>query len=140
MHIQSKILLVEDNLADVELTKIAFKNQKINTEIVHCEDGKVALDFLKENSTDGLGYVLLDLNMPRLNGLELLKICKQDPMLRRLPVIVFTTSANHDDVQQCYESGANAYVLKPVDLEDFDRTIKAINSFWGDINIQGHLM
>jgi len=138
MRIQSKILLVEDNLADVELTKIAFKNQKIVTEIVHCEDGKVALDFLKENSAEGLGYVLLDLNMPRLNGLDLLKICKQDPSLRRLPVIVFTTSANDDDIQQCYEFGANAYVLKPVDLADFDKTIEAINSFWGDINVQGH--
>lgn len=138
MRVQSKILLVEDNLADVELTKIAFKNQKIGTEIIHCEDGKVALDFLKENSAEGLGYVLLDLNMPRLNGLDLLKICKQDPLLRRLPVIVFTTSANDDDIQRCYEFGANAYVLKPVDLEDFDRTIEAINSFWGEINVQGH--
>lgn len=138
MRVQSKILLVEDNLADVELTKIAFKNQKIGTEIVHCEDGKVALDFLKEHSAEGLGYVLLDLNMPRLNGLDLLKICKQDPLLRRLPVIVFTTSGNDEDVQQCYEFGANAYVLKPVDLADFDKTIQAINSFWGEINVQGH--
>lgn len=140
MHTHSKILLVEDNLADVELTKIAFKNQNISSEIVHCEDGKVALDFLTENSTDGFDYVLLDLNMPRMNGLDLLKICKQDPLLRRLPVIVFTTSANHDDVQKCYEFGANAYVLKPVDLSDFDRTIEAINSFWGEINVQGNFV
>lgn len=133
-------MLVEDNLADVELTKIAFKNQNINSEIVHCEDGKVALDFLNEHSTDGFDYVLLDLNMPRMNGLDLLKICKQDPLLRRLPVIVFTTSANQDDVQQCYEFGANAYVLKPVDLSDFDRTIEAINSFWGEINVQGNFI
>jgi len=138
MHTTSKILLVEDNLADVELTKIAFENQNIRSEIVHCEDGRVALDFLRDNSVEGFSYILLDLNMPRLNGLDLLKICKQDPVLRRLPVIVFTTSASHLDVQQCYENGANAYVLKPVDLEDFDRTIDAINSFWGTINVRGH--
>lgn len=138
MHTQGKILLVEDNLADVELTKIAFKSQNISTEIIHCEDGKVALDFLTENAATNFDYVLLDLNMPRLNGLDLLKICKQDPMLRRLPVIVFTTSSNYDDIQQCYEFGANAYVLKPVDLSDFDRAIEAINSFWGGINVQGN--
>ena len=138
MRTTSKILLVEDNLADVELTKIAFENQNIRSEIVHCADGKAALDFLRDNSIDGFNYVLLDLNMPRLNGLDLLKICKKDPVLKRLPVIVFTTSASDIDVQQCYESGANAYVLKPVDLEDFDRTIDAINNFWGTINVKGH--
>lgn len=138
MHTNSKILLVEDNLADVELTRIAFQSQKINSEIIHCEDGKEALDFLRKNSIDGFGYILLDLNMPRLNGLELLKICKQDSTLRRLPIIVFTTSANQEDVQQCYENGANAYVLKPVDLEDFDRTIVAIDSFWGSVNVKGN--
>lgn len=138
MHTTSKILLVEDNLADVELTKIAFESQQIQSEIVHCADGKIALDFLRDNSIEGFSYVLLDLNMPRLNGLDLLKICKQDPILKRLPVIVFTTSASNTDVQQCYEHGANAYVLKPVDLEDFDRTISAINSFWETINVKGH--
>lgn len=138
MQIQSKILLIEDNLADVELTKIAFKNQQINNEIVHCEDGEIALELLKKNSTDSFGYVLLDLNMPKLNGLDLLKICKEDAALRRLPIIIFTTSANNEDIQKCYEFGANAYVLKPVDLKDFDKTIKAINSFWGGINVQGN--
>lgn len=138
MRTTSKILLVEDNLADVELTKIAFENQNIRSEIVHCADGKVALDFLRDHSIDGFSYVLLDLNMPRLNGLDLLKICKQDPVLKKLPVIVFTTSASHTDVQQCYEHGANAYVLKPVDLEEFDRTISAINSFWNIVNVRGH--
>ena len=138
MYTQSKILLVEDNLADVELTKIAFKNQKIGTQIVHCEDGKVALDFLRQNSLDGFKYILLDLNMPRLNGLDLLKICKQDDLLRQLPIIIFTTSANNDEIQKCYEFGANAYVLKPVDLLDFDTTIEAINNFWGEINVQGN--
>ncbi|MFT4971453.1 MAG: CheY-like chemotaxis protein [Saprospiraceae bacterium] len=140
MQTHSKILLVEDNLADVELTKIAFRNQNISTEIIHCEDGKVALDFLTKNSTDGFDYLLLDLNMPRLNGLDLLKICKQDPLMRKLPVIVFTTSANQDDIQKCYEFGANAYVLKPVDLSDFDRTIQAINSFWGEVNVRANFV
>ena len=131
-------MLVEDNLADVELTKIAFKSQKINTEIVHCEDGEAALNFVRQNLTDRFEYVLLDLNMPRLNGLDLLKIFKQDPILRRLPVIIFTTSSNNEDIQQCYASGANAYVLKPVDLADFDRTISCINNFWSSVNIQGN--
>ena len=140
MQQKSKILLVEDNLADVELTKIAFQSQQINSQIVHCEDGEKALHYLKDNSIEEFSYMLLDLNMPRLNGIDLLKICKQDPVMRRLPVIVFTTSANNNDIQRCYELGANAYVLKPVDYEKFDSAIRAINGFWGEINVQGNFV
>ena len=138
MQKPKKILLVEDNYADAELTRIAFRNQAITNEIIHCKDGKEALSYMRDNAIDNIKYALFDLNMPKLNGLELLKICKRDPLFQRLPIIVFTTSANHTDVEECYQNGANAYVLKPVDLEDFDQAILAIHNFWGEVNIPGN--
>ena len=135
MNEKNTVLLVEDNIADVKLTKLSYESQDISVEILHCADGKIALDTLQSLSIDNLGYVLLDLNMPRLNGLELLKICKEDATLRKLPIIIFTTSANRKDIQKCYELGANAYVQKPVDLTEFDQAVRAIDGFWGEINV-----
>jgi len=132
-----KVILVEDNPADVELTKLAFKNLSIETDLVHCSNGKELLSLLgKEHHLDEICYILLDLNMPVLNGIEVLKIFHKDKELRKLPVIVFTSSMQETDIQTCYALGANAYVLKPMSLSEFDATIKSISEFWGDVNVR----
>lgn len=135
-----KVILVEDNPADVELTKLAFRNLSIETDLVHCSNGKELLSLLrKEHHLDEICYILLDLNMPVLNGIEVLKIFQKDTELRKLPVIVFTSSMQEADIQTCYALGANAYVLKPMSLSEFDATIKSISDFWGDVNVRASI-
>jgi two-component system, response regulator len=131
-----KIILVEDNLAEADLTKIVYKDLSISTEIVHCLNGEEFLKFLEVSSQDEICYVLLDLNMPRLNGYEVLKQLSADDKWKNLIVIIFSSSSNELDVSKCYELGAKAYVAKPLDLHELDRTILSIHGFWGDTNIK----
>ncbi len=129
-----KILFIEDNPGDVRLTLEALKEAKINNQIIIARDGEEALAYLY-NRGKNAGYpkpdiVLLDLNLPRLDGREVLKIVKSDPTLRRIPVIVFTTSSAEEDILRAYELNANAYVTKPVDINDFFNVIRATKDFW----------
>ena len=130
-----KVILVEDNPADVELTKLAFRNQAFPPEITHFTDGKAFLDFLRKTPLSHICYILLDLNMPKISGIEVLKALSTHPVWHKLPVIVFTSSSNPKEVNACYEQGANAYVLKPFDFQEYDKTIKAIHEFWCGVNI-----
>lgn len=135
MRTANKVILVEDNLADVELTKLAFEKLEMPLEVIHVFDGYQLIDLLKEENLEDVALILLDLNMPKLSGLEILKIMDKDEDLCKLPVIVFSTSSNESDVYECYEYGANAYVSKPIDINEFHKTIQAIADFWGDINV-----
>lgn len=135
MRTAKKIILVEDNMADVELTKLAFQKLDMPLEVVHVFDGYQLIDLLKELNLEEIALILLDLNMPRLGGLEILKIMNKNPELCKLPVIIFSTSSNDEDVYACYENGANAYVSKPIDINEYHKTIRAIAHFWGDINV-----
>ncbi len=138
MNTAKKILLAEDNIADVELTKIAFRELNLPLEVVHVSDGQQLLDHLNNLAThqlDDIALILLDLNMPRMGGIDVLKVLYKDDELRRLPVVVFTSSSHDSDIQACYEYGANAYVCKPLDIQDFNQTIQAIANFWGEINV-----
>lgn len=135
MRTAKKIILAEDNIADVELTKIAFRELELPLEVVHVFDGQQLIDRLRSEPLDEVALVLLDLNMPRMGGLDVLKVMYQDEELRRLPVVVFTSSSHQTDIYSCYEYGANAYVSKPIDINDFHKTIAAIASFWGEINV-----
>lgn len=130
-----KIILAEDNIADVELTKIAFKELDLNLDVSHVFDGQQLMDLLKSNPLNEVALVLLDLNMPKMGGLDVLKQMYEDEELRKLPVVVFTSSAHESDVHSCYEYGANAYVNKPIDINDFHKTIAAIANFWAEINV-----
>ena len=130
-----KIILAEDNIADVELTKIAFKELDLNLDVSHVFDGQQLMDLLKTSSLNEVALVLLDLNMPKMGGLDVLKQMYEDVELRKLPVVVFTSSAHESDVHSCYEYGANAYVNKPIDINDFHKTIAAIANFWAEINV-----
>jgi two-component system, chemotaxis family, response regulator Rcp1 len=129
-----EILLVEDNLGDVRLTIEALREGKINNNLHVAKDGVEALSFLKHQA----GYedspvpdlILLDLNLPRKDGRELLLDIKEDADLRRIPVVVLTTSKAEEDIVKSYDLHANCYITKPVDLDKFIEVIRAVENFW----------
>jgi len=130
------ILLVEDNLGDVRLTREALREADVAVELTAVPDGEQALAFLRaEGEHAGAArpdLILLDLNLPKKNGLEVLDEIKRDPELRSTPVIMLTTSSSRD-VAASYAAGVNCYVVKPLDLDDFTRLVQAINSFWFEV-------
>jgi CheY-like chemotaxis protein len=132
-----EILLVEDNPGDVRLTQEAFRDAKVRNEMVVVGDGLEAMAYLKQENKYAHAtrpdLILLDLNLPRMNGFEVLDAIKVDESLKRIPVIVLTTSQAEQDIIRSYDLHANAYVTKPVDLEQFIVAIQAIESFWLEI-------
>jgi CheY-like chemotaxis protein len=134
---QRSILLVEDNAGDVRLTREALREADVAADLVAVPDGEQALAFLrKEGDHEDAGepdLILLDLNLPKKNGLEVLEEIKGDPKLRRTPVIMLTTSSSARDVAACYDRGVNCYVVKPLDLDDFTGLVQAINRFWFEV-------
>lgn len=134
------ILLAEDNPNDAELTIAALKESKMVSPIVVVPDGAEALDFLYRRGqyasrTDGPpALILLDLKMPKVNGLEVLTEIKKDPELHVIPVVMLTSSREEADLTRSYKQGANAYVVKPVDFDDFMHTVRDIGLFWGLVN------
>jgi CheY-like chemotaxis protein len=129
-----KILLVEDNPADVVLTRENLSECKILHELHVAEDGVEALSFLRRKGphrdAPRPDLVLLDLNLPRMDGREVLAEMKADESLRRIPVVVLTSSEAEEDVVRSYELQASAYVTKPVDLEGFGKIVRGIEGFW----------
>ena len=129
-----EILLVEDSLADVGLTVEAFKDAKIYNRMSVVEDGVEAMAFLRrEGRYAGAprpDLILLDLNLPRKDGRQVLKEIKDEPPLRNIPVVVLTTSKGEEDVLRAYDLHANCYVKKPVDFNRFMDVVKSIESFW----------
>jgi chemotaxis family two-component system response regulator Rcp1 len=132
-----EILLVEDNPGDVRLTREALKEGKIKNNLHVVEDGAAALDFLERRGSHAGApvpdLVLLDLNLPKVNGGEVLAEIKRSQRLRRIPVVVLTTSEAEEDILRSYELHANCYVTKPVGLEQFLRVVKQIDSFWLEV-------
>ena len=132
-----EILLVEDNAGDVRLTKEALRDAKVCNSLSVVGDGIEAIAYLRGGKQYGqAGYpdlILLDLNLPRMNGFEVLDAIKEDPDLKRIPVVVLTTSEAEQDIIRSYNLYANAYVTKPVDLEQFMKVIKSIEGFWLEI-------
>jgi two-component system response regulator len=130
----ASILLVEDDIADVELTKETLKDSKIEINLEVVNDGVDALSFLrkqgpfKDKQTPDL--ILLDLNMPRMDGRELLEELKKDKTLKKIPVVILTTSSSEEDVEKGYCYGANCFITKPVGLEQFVKIVKSIEDFW----------
>jgi len=129
-----EILLVEDNPGDVRLTKEALKDAKVINNLHVAGDGIEALDFLKrQGKYPGAirpDLILLDLNLPRKDGREVLGEIKADPGLRQIPVVILTTSKAEEDILRTYDLHANCYITKPVDLEKFIEVISAIEDFW----------
>jgi CheY-like chemotaxis protein len=134
------ILLAEDNLNDAELTMTALRSNRVANEIVLVRDGAEALDYLygrgafAEKRPERPALMLLDLKMPKIDGLEVLKRVKQDPVLRSLPVVILTSSREEQDLVAGYSLGVNAYVVKPVAFNDFLHAVRMLGGFWGLIN------
>jgi two-component system, chemotaxis family, response regulator Rcp1 len=132
MTAERRILLVEDNAGDVRLTREALREAEVAVDLVAVADGDQALEFLRgEGARPDL--ILLDLNLPRKNGLEVLEEIKGDPELRHTPVIMLTTSSSARDIAACYDRGVNCYVVKPLELDDFTRLVQEINRFWFEV-------
>lgn len=136
------ILLVEDSPEDYETTVRSLKKAGLKNPIVRCVDGEEALDYLHQrgeyansNSAPRPGIVLLDLNLPGTDGREVLQEMKQDASLKTIPVVVLTTSSDERDIEQCYRSGANSYIQKPVDLDGFVRSMARMKDYWFEVVI-----
>lgn len=129
-----EILLVEDNPADVRLTQEALKESSIGNNLNVVNDGVEALKFLRKEDkyikAPNPDLILLDLNLPKKNGKEVLEILKQDESLRVIPVVVLTTSQSEDDIDRCYKLFANSYMIKPVDFDEFIGAIRSIEDYW----------
>jgi chemotaxis family two-component system response regulator Rcp1 len=128
------ILLVEDNPGDVELTEDALRRSKVATKVSVVADGEDAMDYLRQQSAyqeeTMPDLVLLDLNLPRKDGMEVLREMKDDLNLRHIPVVVLTTSEAERDILASYELGANCFISKPVDLTEFRKVVESIDDFW----------
>jgi len=129
-----EILLVEDNAGDARLTLEAFKEAKVINHLTVVNDGVKALAYLRREApyADAVApdLILLDLNLPKMDGREVLAAIKGDEHLMKIPVVVLTTSASQDDIARAYGSHANCYITKPVDLDQFLRVVHSIESFW----------
>jgi CheY-like chemotaxis protein len=129
-----EILLVEDNPADARLTREALKDSRVLNRLHHVKDGVEALAFLERRpphkSAPVPDVILLDLNLPRKDGRELLEEVKGNPLLRRIPVVVLTTSEAEQDIQRSYDLHANCYLTKPVDLNKFMAIVRTFEEFW----------
>ena len=137
---QGCILLVEDNPDDIELTERAFRRSRLSNKVITRRDGQEALDYLFGKDADGNAnplpdVILLDLNMPRVNGLEVLHKMRSSVRTRSVPVVVLTTSDEQCDVADSYQLGANSYIRKPVDTNDFFEAIQSLELYWTVRNI-----
>jgi CheY-like chemotaxis protein len=135
------ILLAEDNANDVELTLAALRGNHVANEVVVVRDGAEALDYLfrrqrfADRPADNPGLILLDLKMPKVDGIEVLRQVKSDPGLKTIPVVMLTSSREEQDVVRTYNLGVNAYVVKPVVFGDFMEAVRVLGQFWVVVNI-----
>jgi two-component system response regulator len=136
-----EILLVEDNESDAEMTIRALRKNHMASRLLHVKDGAEALDFIfAEGSYSGrqIGHtprlILLDLKMPKVNGIEVLLKLKSDARTRQIPVVVFTSSMEDPDIQECYNLGANGYVVKPVEFDEFYKAVSDLGLYWIVVN------
>jgi CheY-like chemotaxis protein len=129
------ILIVEDSPDDFEATKRAFSKANLRNRIQHAESGELALAYLRDETCAKPGIILLDLNMPGLDGRKTLEIIKQTHQLKAIPVVILTTSNDERDVQACYDLGANTYIQKPVDFDGLIAAIRRLKEYWFEIAV-----
>ena len=138
-----EILLVEDNSSDAEMTIFALKKNNLANKLLHVKDGAAALDFIfAEGEYIGrqientLKVILLDLKMPKMNGIEVLQRIRADERTRNIPVVVLTSSQEDPDIKKCYDLGVNSYVVKPVEFDEFQKVISDLGLYWMIVNQQ----
>ena len=135
-----RLLLVEDDPRDVELTLTALDDYKLANEVIVCRDGQEALDYLysrgkfSDRVNENPAVMLLDLKLPKVDGLEVLQQIKSDERLRMIPVVMLTSSHEEKDMMRSYRLGVNAYVVKPVDFHEFINAVRELGVFWAVIN------
>ena len=135
------VLIVEDSDDDYEMTEMALRESNLANPLARCENGQDALDYLyregdyADSSPPRPGVILLDLNMPGVDGRRVLEKIKSDDALKDIPVVVLTTSSDGRDIDDCYKIGANTYIQKPVDLENFMQAIRRLKEYWFEIAI-----
>jgi two-component system response regulator len=137
MHNQVEVLLVEDNIHDAEMTIRALKKVNLANNLVHLKDGEEALDFIyargrfsDRHLADLPKVILLDIKMPKVDGIEVLKQLKANGSSKSIPVVIMTSSKEEQDIINSYELGVNSYVVKPVDFEGFARAVSQLGLFW----------
>jgi CheY-like chemotaxis protein len=142
MEPRQPILLIEDSPEDFEATTRALRKAGLVNPVFHCSDGDEALDYLNRRGSYASperaprpGVILLDLNLPGTDGREVLCEVKGDERLKRIPVIVLTTSTDERDIEKCYLAGANSYIKKPVDLDGFVRAVQQLKDYWFEVVI-----
>jgi two-component system response regulator len=140
-----EILLIEDNMNDAEMTIRALKKNNLANKLVHLKDGAEALDFLFATGTyagrnieDTPKVVLLDLRMPKINGIQVLEKIKGDERTKKTPVVVLTSSKEDPDIADCYRLGANSYIVKPVQFDDFVKAVSELGVYWMIVNQPPH--
>ncbi|MHC4912827.1 MAG: response regulator [Planctomycetota bacterium] len=130
MQNSKPILLVEDDHVDVMTVKRALADLRVRNPLVHSTNGEEALAYLQEPGNHKPCLILLDLNMPKMNGVELLRTIKADKVLKTIPVVVLTTSKSEKDIAEIFENGVAGYVVKPADYKKFVEAIRTINLYW----------
>jgi two-component system, response regulator len=129
-----EILLVDDSQADIRLALYALDSEHMQHRLKVLRDGEEALRFLLPSPDDGLRLILLDLKLPKVNGFEVLKAVKSDPLTKRIPVVILTSSGQESDIRASYQLGANSYVQKPVEFEAFCLAIQQVRTYWLGLN------
>ena len=137
-----KVLLVEDNPDDITICQRALKEANVINRLWIVRDGKNALDFIKHQGqykdpedSPRPGLILLDLNLPRVNGLDVLKVIKEDPKLKGIPAVILTVSKKDEDIVKGYDRGCNSFIQKPVDFDKFVQVVKELILYWGLLNV-----
>lgn len=137
-----EILLIEDNLSDAELTMRALKKKNLANNLVHLRDGAEALDFIFANGdysdrdvSNIPKVILLDLKMPKVNGIQVLAKIRADQRTKKIPVVVLTSSKEDPDVDECYKLGANSYIVKPVEFDNFLEAVTNLGYYWLLVNV-----
>ena len=136
-----EILLIEDSMQDAELTIRSLRKNNVSNKIVHLKDGAIALQFIfGTGEYEGRDInkkpkvILLDLKMPKVNGLEVLEKIKTDPRTQAIPIVILTSSKEDPDIKKCYELGANSYIVKPVDFDGFHKVVSELGLYWVLLN------
>jgi two-component system response regulator len=131
----NRVLLVEDNPDDLELALLAFERGNAAVAVDVARDGAEALDYLAGHHAEPPQVVLLDIKLPLVDGIDVLRRIKAEPRTRAIPVVMLTSSAQDRDLQACYELGANSYIVKPVDMEQFIAAVNNIGVYWLGLNL-----
>ncbi len=134
----NKILLVEDNADDAELTRLALDRHQLSSRVVHLTDGAQAIEYLfgdkGASDANDLIFIILDLKLPKVDGLQVLERIKGDPRTRSIPVVILSSSAQEKDISRSFECGVNSYVVKPVQLDAYMDKVSAVGRYWNSVN------